>query len=61
MPGTLFRNLFLREREREREEKKNMFNSEYETGTAVGLEEDVFICFKPMVLISPATDMVIFG
>lgn len=38
-----------------------MFNSEYEIGTVVGLEEDGFVCFSTMVLISSATDTVIFG
>ena len=38
-----------------------MFNSEYEIGTAICLEEGGLVCFSPMVQIPSASDTAIFG
>lgn len=38
-----------------------MFNSEYEIGTAICLEEGGLVCFSPMALITSAIDTVFFG
>lgn len=37
-----------------------MFNSEYEIGTAICLEEGGLVCFSPMALITSAIDTVFF-